>query len=148
MWYLMHISCMAVLAMNRMHFSCNISLTLLVVFQKWDTPFIDWILTNGASTTALCSYWILLTSKTQISNRYVHTAAHSGPSYHVRAYPAFQSEHSCAAATQGYIIVSKPAYQIWYRSNHAAAFSENQRHTKDGVVSIPILWIILKNLSM
>ena len=60
------------------------------------------------------------------------TQLHSGPSYHVRAYPAFQTEHSRAAATQGYIIVSKPAYQIWYPSNAAFWSKKGKPKTPQG----------------
>ena len=45
--------------------------TLLVVFCKWDTSFTKLILKNGLSTTALSEFWMLQTSKTLMSNRYV-----------------------------------------------------------------------------
>lgn len=97
-----------------------LSLTLLAVFQKWDTPFIDWILTTGLSRTHLCSYWKLM----QMSDHCVHTATLWSylPCVCISRIPN-HAPLRCCNPSQGFIIVSKCAYQISY---HFISYPSNE----------------------
>ena len=108
------VDCVCYKRRARINYSRKFGNTLLVVFCMRDTSFTKLILKNGLSTTTLSKFSMLRTSKTLMSNRYVS----KGSTWELPTLCVNISDSKPGvAALIPLAMVSKLAYQTWYRSS-------------------------------